>query len=482
VRIGRFQVIEPLAGRGDQQVLAAYESWWLGRRGVGDGAAERGMRVGATIGASVVLAILGLGGCAQARFEAAVRACNPASETNPADALGYASVHEPPTGALTGGAAKNHEAAPPWVVGQPRVYPFDSGFSYAGMVLEVGREPTPLACRMSYDRQQRRALFAADPLTNVEISAVYEVPGKSPLLHAHGARDTPSAILLDAATDLVPGDEIRLAVVDRDSRWGLDDPLVDFSLQYDEGGRAMAGSQLWRGTVEVKCGHLEPEAARQAYEDALAEIDAGLRAWVPQLVPDGWDFGLTDSGMERLRSALQRAASLQLHGWDAPEVRERGQRLMATQLCFERAAEPEVTRMAARVARYAPAGLRGLRMVGTAYGCEASSSGAPACRLTTAITNADDEPTPLGFATYVQLVLAGGREIPLTLERSTVNGQTYEGAPDLPAGATATVIYLLDVPLREDRALARPVMLRDRRRKLFSNDDLVQDHPVRLAH
>lgn len=427
-------------------------------------------------------ASLGLGGCASLRFESAVEACDLAAETDPADALGYASVYAPPGGALDGGARRNHEAAPPWVVGQARVYPFDPWYAYDEIVLGAGRQATPLLCHTSYDRQQRRALFAADPFTAVELSAVYEVPGKSPPLFAHGAREVPAMVVLDPATELAPGDELRLAVVDRDSRWGLDDPLVDLALRYTENGTAAAGSQLWRGAVQVRCGHLDPEAARRAHQDALAVVDAGIAGWAPQLVPDGWDYGLTTSGMGALRSSLQRAASLQLQGWDDPAVRERAQRLLATQLCFERAAEPEVARHAARVARRNPAGLRGLRIMGTAYACQQDDRGASTCRLTAAVTNPEDESAPLGFAAYVQLVLAGGREIPLTIERSTVGGQTYEGlGPDLPGGATATVVYRLDVPLRDDRPLARPVMLRDRRRRLFSDENLVEDHPVRLG-
>lgn len=441
------------------------------------------MKAGAIAGlASVALASLGLGGCASVRFEAATKACDVTAEADPADALGYARVHAPPEGALDGGARRNHEAAPPWVVGQPRVYPFDPWYAYDEIVLEAGRHATPLLCRASYDGGQRRALFAADPFTAVELSAVYEVPGKSPPLFAHGPRDVPAMIVLDPATELAPDDELRLAIVDRDSRWGLDDPLVDLALRYRENGVAVASSQLWRGAVQVQCGHLDPEAARQAHEDALAVVDAGLADWVPQLVPQGWDYGLTASGMESLRASLQRAASLRLQGWDAPEVRERAERLLATQLCFERAAEPEVARHAARIARRNPAGLRGLRITGTAYACEQGDRGASTCRLTAAVTNSEDEPAALASASYVQLVLAGGREIPLTVERSTVGGQTYEGiGPDLPGGATATVIYRLDVPLRDDRPLARPVMLRDRRRRLFSDENLVKDHPVRLG-
>jgi hypothetical protein len=427
---------------------------------------------------SIVLA----SGCASTRFEAAVQACDMTAEADPGDALGYASVHEPPADALGGGARKNHEAAPPWVVGQARIYPFDPWYAYDEIVLGAGRPATPLLCRASYDGGQRLALFAADPFTAVELSAVYEVPGKSPPLFAHGPRDVPAMVVLDPATELAPGDALRIAVVDRDSRWGLDDPLVDVSLHYAENGVAAASRQLWRGAVHVQCGHLDPEAARQAHEDALAVIDAGLAGWAPQLVPQGWDFGLTASGMEDLRSSLQRAASLRLQGWDAPEVREQAKRLLATQLCFERAAAPEVARLAARVARRNPAGLRGLRIMGTAYACEKDEHGASTCRLTAAVTNPEEAPAPLASASYVQLVLAGGREIPLTVERSTIGDQSYEGlGPELPGGATATVVYRLDVPLRDDRPLARPVMLRDRRGRLFSDENLVKDHPVRLG-
>jgi hypothetical protein len=63
-------------------------------------------------------------------------------------------------------------------------------------------------------------------------------------------------------------------------------------------------------------------------------------------------------------------------------------------------------------------------------------------------------------------------EIPLTLEHQ-------DGSQELPAGGTATVVYRLDVPLRQDRELARPVMLRDRRRRLFSSENLVEDLPLR---
>jgi hypothetical protein len=432
---------------------------------------------------SLALTMTALGGCASARFEAALATCDPAVEAraDPVDALGYAAAHEPPLGTLKDGAARNYEAAPPWVMGQPRVYPFDASFSYDTIVLDTGREDTPLLCRLTYDRNQRRGFFAADVLTNVELSAVYEVPGKSPQLRAHGPRDVPSMILLDSATDFVPGDELRLAVVDRDSRWGFDDALVDFTLEYGEAGVAAAGSgMMWRGSVAARCGHLDPQAVQQSFDGALTEIDTGLSTWRPQLEPEGWDFGLSTSGMTGLQALLERAASLR--GWDAPEVRERGRRLLATQLCFERAAVPEVARRAAWVARRDPLGTRGLRIVGTGYACKNSDTGVPTCRLTGTVTNPDDESRPLGYATYVRLVLAGGREIPLTLERSTVNGQSYDGPQELPGGSTATVVYRLDIPLRDDRELARPVMLRDRRRQLFSDGNLVKDLPLRLAH
>ncbi len=446
--------------------------------------------------ASALLVAHALGGCASARFHEALAACDPAAEVEPARALGYATGHAPPSGALAGGAAINHEAAPPWVVGQSRVYPFDPSLAYwaywtsaaidapvsgAPQAERAAEEVTPLVCRMSYDRTRRRALFAADPFTHVEISAVYEVPGKSPPLRVHGPRDTPSAILLDAATALEPGDRLRLALVDRDWRWGIDDPLVDLLLRYDEAGRARATSQLWRGAVIIECGHLDPDAARRAFDDALAEIDAGLRAWAPELVPRGWDFGLSAAGMTGMRAALERAASLRRQGWDAPEVRERTERLLARQLCFERAAAPEVARLAARLSRRAPVGLRRMQIEGTAYACPSGPSGAPECRLEAAVTNLErDGSSPLAFAGHVRLVLAGGREIPLTIERSVVGDRAREGAQELPAGATATVTYRLEVPLRDDVALARPVLLRDRRRKLLSQEHEVQDLALRL--
>lgn len=123
-----------------------------------------------------------------------------------------------------------------------------------------------------------------------------------------------------------------------------------------------------------------------------------------------------------------------------------------------------------------------MRIEGTAYACEPGPSGVPVCRLTAAVTNTYDEgSSPLAYASYVRLVLAGGREIPLTIERSVLDGQTYEDFYDLPAGATATVTYRLDVPLREGVELARPVLLRDRRRKLFSQENLVEDLALRLT-
>jgi len=67
-----------------------------------------------------------------------------------------------------------------------------------------------------------------------------------------------------------------------------------------------------------------------------------------------------------------------------------------------------------------------------------------------------------------------------TLGASVIAGQTYDDFHDLPAGATATVTYRLDVPLREDAQLARPVLLRDHRRRVFSQENLVEDLALRL--
>ena len=117
-------------------------------------------------------------GCAAARFEAAHRTCDRAAEVDAAVALGYAGPSD--AGELRERAARNHAAAPPWVVGPSRVYPFDPSFRYWELWPADGGASTPLLCRLTYDRTRRRGLFAADPLTEVELTTVYEVPGKTP--------------------------------------------------------------------------------------------------------------------------------------------------------------------------------------------------------------------------------------------------------------------------------------------------------------
>ena len=75
-------------------------------------------------------------------------------------------------------------------------------------------------------------------------------------------------------------------------------------------------------------------------------------------------------------------------------------------------------------------------------------------------------------------MLAGGREVGLLVERVTSDGREVR---EVAASSTATVSYRLDVPLRADRALARPLLLRERRRQLFSTSYRVEDVPLRLA-
>ncbi|MFY0536868.1 hypothetical protein [Nannocystis pusilla] len=191
----------------------------------------------------------------------------------------------------------------------------------------------------------------------------------------------------------------------------------------------------------------------------------------PQLEPRDWDFGLAGSGMTDLQAALERAASLR--GWDAPEVRERTNRLLAAQLCFERAAAPEVARWARRSRS---GGFGELQLAATDYHCAAEPSGETACRLTVDITSRSD--SSLSIPVNLHLVLAGGREIALLPERATVAGHEVR---DLAPNSTTTVIYLLEVPLRDDQALARPMLLRSRRRPLFSSSYRVEDLPLRLA-
>lgn len=412
-------------------------------------------------------------GCAAARFDAAHRTCDPAAVTDPAAALGYAGP--PVSDSLRGGAARNHAAAPPWVVGQSRVYPFAPAFRYVDLWPASDREGTPLLCRLTYDRTRRRGLFAADPLTGVELTTVYEVPGKTPPQRVFGPDSIPQMFVLDGVTELAPGDALRMAVVDRDVQWTgssfTDDPLITFTLPYRP-GRALTGTSgaLWRGTVDVRCEHLDADAVQWAYVEALTKLDAQLRRWTPRLEPDDWDFGLAGSGMTDLRATLELAASLR--GWHAPEVRERTDRLLATQLCFERAAAPEVAR---RAGRSTSGRLGERRIAATHYGCAPGPDGAPACRLTVDITNRTDGQALL--PADLRLVLAGGREVALLPERATVAGHEVR---QLTADSTATVIYRLEVPLRADHPLTRPMLLRERRRPLFSSDYRVEDLPLRL--
>ncbi|WAS90664.1 hypothetical protein [Nannocystis punicea] len=411
-------------------------------------------------------------GCAAARFEAAHRTCDRSAEADPAAALGYAGP--PAAGDLRGRAALNHAAAPPWVVDQSRVYPFDPGFRYEELWPAGGRASTPLLCRLTYDRTRRRGLFAADPLTQVELTTVYEVVGKTPPQRVHGPDSVPQMFVLDGVTAFAPGDVLRMAVVDRDVHWGgssfTDDPLITFGLPYGSGGPLTGTSgAMWRGTVDVRCEHLDADAVQWAYVETLMRLDARLQRWAPQLAPGDWDFGLAGSGMTDLRAALERAASLR--GWDAPEVRERTNRLLAAQLCFERAAAPEVERWARRTRS---GRLGELELAATDYRCELEPSGA--CRLTVEITSRSDGLVSIPMD--LRLVLAGGREVGLLPERATVAGHEVR---DLAADSTTTVIYRVEVPLRGDHALTRPMLLRERRGHLFSSRYRVEDVPLRLA-
>ncbi|MCY0989103.1 hypothetical protein OV203_18345 [Nannocystis sp. ILAH1] len=377
---------------------------------------------------------------------------------------------------MRGRAARNHAAAPPWVVGQSRVFPFDPSFRYWELWPASGGASTPLLCRLTYDRTRRRGLFAADPLTEVELTTVYEVPGKTPPQRVHGPDGVPQMFVLDGVTEFAPGDALRMAVVDRDVHWGgssfTDDPLIAFTLPY-RSGAALTGTSgaMWRGTIDVRCEHLDAFAVQSAYVDALRQLDASLQRWAPQLEPRDWDFGLAGSGMTDMQAALERAASLR--GWDAPEVRERTNRLLAAQLCFERAAAPEVARWAGRSRSRR---LGELQIGATDYRCAAEPSGETACRLTVDITSRSDGGAMI--PANLRLVLAGGREIALLPERATVAGQEVR---DLAQNNTATVIYQLEVPLRDDQALARPMLLRSRRYLLFSRGYRVEDVPLRLA-
>lgn len=181
--------------------------------------------------------------------------------------------------------------------------------------------------------------------------------------------------------------------------------------------------------------------------------------------------GLAGSGMTDMRAVLERAASLR--GWDAPEVRERTDRLLAAQLCFERAAAPEVARWARRARS---GGFGELRLAAADYRCAAEPSGETACRLTVDITRRSAGPGSI--PAHLRLVLAGGREVALLPERATSAGREVR---DLAANSTTTVIYRLEVPLRDDQALACPMLLRSRWRPLFSSRYRVEDSPLRLA-
>ena len=413
-------------------------------------------------------------GCAAARFEAAHRTCDRTAEADPAAALGYAGPVD--AGELRGRAARNHAAAPPWVVGQSRVCPFDPSFRYQELWPASARASTPLLCRLTYDRTRRRGLFAADPLTQVELTTVYEVPGKTPPQRVLGPDNVPQMFVLDGVTEFAPGDALRMAVVDRDVQWGgssaMDDPLIAFTLPYSPGA-ALTGTSgaMWRGTVDVRCEHLDANAVQWAYVETLMQLDARLQRWAPQFEPHDWDFGLAGSGMTELQAALERAASLR--GWDAPEVRERTNRLLAAQLCFERAAAPEVAR---RARRWHSGRLGELHFAATDYRCEAEPSGTTACRLTVEITSRSAGSVLI--PANLHLVLAGGREVALLPERATAAGHEVR---ELAANSTTTVVYGLEVPLRDDHALTRPMLLRERRWQLLSASVRVQDLPLRLA-
>ncbi|MFY0536870.1 hypothetical protein [Nannocystis pusilla] len=91
------------------------------------------------------------------------------------------------------------------MVGQSRVYPFDPSFRYWELWPASGGASTPLLCRLTYDRTRRRGLFAADPLTEVELTTVYEVPGKTPPQRVHGPDGVPQMFVLDGVTEFAPG-------------------------------------------------------------------------------------------------------------------------------------------------------------------------------------------------------------------------------------------------------------------------------------
>ncbi|MFY0536869.1 hypothetical protein [Nannocystis pusilla] len=72
--------------------------------------------------------------------------------------------------------------------------------------------------------------------------------------------------------------------------WGgssfTDDPLIAFTLPYRPGA-ALTGTSgaMWRGTVDVRCEHLDAFFVQTAYVDALRQLDARLQRWARSSSP-----------------------------------------------------------------------------------------------------------------------------------------------------------------------------------------------------
>ena len=134
-------------------------------------------------------------GCAHARFENDYGECGPGGATRAE--LGYAEALRPPEG-FGEGAATNYVAAPPWLDGQPRVFPIDSSFRYDELLPpQPVLADTPLLCELEYRAQTRARLgggrtrrwLSADALSGADLSVIYEVAGKGPSMRVAGARD-----------------------------------------------------------------------------------------------------------------------------------------------------------------------------------------------------------------------------------------------------------------------------------------------------
>ncbi len=419
-------------------------------------------------------AALLLSGCAGARFEARYAECTPPDPAAVIAELGMASSFDAPE-SFGDEAASNYVAAPPWVEGQSRTYPWDRGFAYEELLANDRRPTTaPLWCEVRYQPQMRQRLIggttrrwlSADGRSGADLFVLYEVVGQEPPLRAWGPSNGDVVHLLDSTRRLGEGDVLRFTVSDRDIV-SEDDHLADFELAYAE---PLSASTQMRasGATSIRCRHLDSGRSEIVRHQTLVEFDQALASFVPVLEMERSNFGLDDAGMDQMRALSMRAASL--GGWDDPQLRERSERALGIQLCFERAA---VKAVASRGSRFPLGDTEPLRWRGITFTCASElpnpAAGEPEhgpCTLAVEATNDSSVDQELYGLRNTTLVLAGGREVDVEVEGPTVI------RPD------ATVALALHLPrsVVADVPLTRPVLLRDRRWRLIRKEYDVIDH------